>query len=317
MKFWLPQATTSAPEIDYLILALFLTSCVILALVFGLIFLYAFKYRAGSDIDRGSLATKSWRLEISWTVATLLIFFGLFVWGADLYVRLFQPPADSLRIYVVGKQWMWKVEHQGGQREINALHIPVGRPIQLVMTSEDVIHDFSVPEFRIKHDVLPGRYETLWFNAVTPGTYHLFCTQLCGTGHAQMVGEVVAMSDPDYQHWLGQNGTDGTLAKQGQTLFMRYGCSGCHGGNGAGGSQSESTVPAPALAGLYGSPVTLDNGEIVTADEAYIRDCVLIPEKRRVASYPPIMPSFAGQISEEDLLKIIAYIKSLAPEVQP
>jgi cytochrome c oxidase subunit 2 len=317
MKFWLAQATADAPEVDYLILALVLTSCVILALVFGLILLYSVKYRAGSPIDRGELAKKTWRLEISWTAATLVIFFGLFVWGADLYVRLFRAPSNGLRIYVVGKQWMWKVEHEGGQREINALHIPAGRPIQLVMTSEDVIHDFSVPAFRIKHDVLPGRYESLWFNAVTPGKYHLFCTQLCGTGHAQMVGEIVVMSGPDYQHWLEQNGAGGTLAEQGQTLFMRFGCSGCHGGNGAGGRQAESTVPAPALAGLYGSPVTLADGEIVTADDAYIRDCILIPEKRRVASYPPIMPSFAGQLSEEDVLKLVAYIKSLTPKEQP
>ena len=259
---------------------------------------------------------KTWRLEAAWTVATLLIFFGLFVWGADLYVRLFQPPSEALKIYVIGKQWMWKIEHQGGQREINALHLPVGRPIQLVMTSEDVIHDFSIPAFRIKHDVLPGRYETLWFEVNEPGTYHLFCTQLCGTGHAEMFGEVVAMSAPEYQNWLEQNIAGETLASAGETLFMRYGCSGCHGGNGAGGRQSGSTVRAPALAGLYGSPVTLIDGSIVTADDLYIRDCILLPERRRVASYPPLMPSFAGQISEEDLLKIIAYIKSLTPEKQ-
>jgi cytochrome c oxidase subunit II len=314
MRFWLPQATTSAPEVDYLILALVLVSCLILTLVFGLIFLYAFKYRAGSNVNRSVLGTKSWRLEITWTVVTLLIFFGLFVWGADLYFRLFQPPANGLEIYVVGKQWMWKVEHQGGQREINALHIPIGRPIQLVMTSEDVIHDFSVPAFRIKHDVLPGRYETLWFEAVTPGTYRLFCTQLCGTGHSEMVGKIVAMSKSDFQQWLDANGADEPLAKQGQALFMRYGCSGCHGGNGAGGSQSSGAVRAPSLAGIYGSPVTLDDGEIVIADDAYIRDCILLPEKRRVAGYPPIMPSFAGQIVDDELLKIVAYIKFLTPE---
>lgn len=314
MTFFLPQATTNAAEIDYLILALLLISGAILALVFGLMLLYMFKYRADSSIDRGALAEKTWRLEVAWTSATLLIFFGLFVWGADLYVRLFRPPADAMKIYVVGKQWMWKVEHPGGQREINALHIPVGRPVELIMTSEDVIHDFSVPAFRIKHDVLPGRYESLWFQANQSGTFHLFCTQLCGTGHASMTGKIVAMTQPDYQKWLEQNGTSATLAQAGRVLFMRYGCSGCHGGNGVGGSQSGSTVRAPPLAGLYGSPVTLTDGSTVIADDSYIRDCILIPEKRRVASYPPVMPSFAGQMSEEDLLRIIAYIKSLAPE---
>ncbi|MGH7000883.1 MAG: cytochrome c oxidase subunit II, partial [Stellaceae bacterium] len=250
-------------------MALLLVSCAILALVFGLIWVYMIKYRAGSKIDRGVLAEKTWRLETAWTVATLVIFFGLFVWGADLYVRLLQPPPDALRIYVIGKQWMWKVEHRGGQREINALHLPVGRPIELVMTSEDVIHDFSVPAFRIKHDVLPGRYETLWFQADKPGTYRLFCTQLCGTGHASMIGEVVAMSGPDYQEWLEQTGTGETMATAGKTLFKRFGCSGCHGGNGAGGRESVSTVRAPTLAGLYGSPVTLVDGTIVTEDDRY------------------------------------------------
>jgi cytochrome c oxidase subunit 2 len=314
MSLWLPEATASAPEVDYLIAALLVSSGAILALVYGLMLLYMFKYRAGSGIDRGGLSRKTWRIEVAWTSATLLVFFGLFLWGADLYVRLFQPPANALQIYVVGKQWMWKVEHQSGQREINAVHLPVGRPVQLVMTSEDVIHDFSVPAFRIKHDVLPGRYSTLWFEATEPGTYHLFCTQLCGTGHSQMVGDIVAMSGPDYQKWLEQTGASGTMANEGKTLFMRFGCSGCHGGIGAGGSQSVSTVPAPPLAGLYGSPVTLDDGELVIADDAYIRDCILIPEKRRVASYPPIMPSFSGIINEEDVLKLVAFIKSLASE---
>lgn len=314
MKLFLPQAATNAAETDYLILALLLISCAILVLVFGLMLIYMFKYRAGSSINRRALAEKTWRLEVAWTAATLLIFFGLFVWGADLYVRLFRPPADAMKTYVVGKQWMWKVQHPGGQREINALHIPVGRPVQLIMTSEDVIHDFSVPAFRIKHDVLPGRYETLWFEANQTGTFHLFCTQLCGTGHASMTGEIVVMTEPDYQKWLEQNGTSATLAQAGRVLFMRYGCSGCHGSNGVGGNQSGSTVPAPPLAGLYGSPVTIDDGSVVIADDSYIRDCILIPDKRRVANYPPVMPSFAGQMSEEDLLRIIAYIKSLAPE---
>jgi cytochrome c oxidase subunit II len=316
MRFWLPEASANAAESDYLMLALILSALAILALVFGLMLQYMFKYRVGSGIDRGKVMKKTWRLETAWTIATLLVFFGLFLWGADLYVRLFRPPANALKIYVVGKQWMWKIEHEGGQREINALHVPVGRAVQLVMTSEDVIHDFSVPAFRIKHDVLPGRYETLWFEAISPGRYHLFCTQLCGTGHAQMIGEVVVMPKPDYENWLALNGTGGTLAEQGRILFMRSGCSGCHGGNGAGGRQAASTVPAPPLPGLYGSPVTLDDGQVVTADDGYIRDCILVPEKRRVASYPPIMPSFSGILSEDEVLKLVAYIKSLAPEAQ-
>jgi len=314
VRFWLPEASSSAPEVDHLIIALVLISCAVLALVFGLILLYLFKYRAGSGIDRGALAEKTWRLETAWTVATLIAFFGLFIWGADLYVRLFQPPADAMKIYVIAKQWMWKVEHPGGQREIDAVHVPAGRPIQLIMTSEDVIHDFSVPAFRIKYDVLPGRYETLWFSADRPGTYHLFCTQLCGVGHAAMVGEIVVMAAPSYQKWLEQNDAGETLAAAGKTLFMRYGCSGCHGGNGVGGNESASTVRAPALAGLYGSPVSLADGRVVTADDRYIRDCILLPDTQRVASYSPVMPSFAGQIGEADLIAIIAYIKSLTPE---
>jgi cytochrome c oxidase subunit 2 len=314
MKLWLPAASTAASEVDYLILALLLISCAILALVFGLMLLYMFKYRSGNTTDRGPQSERAWMLETGWTTATLVIFFGLFVWGADLYVRLFQPPANAMQIYVIGKQWMWKVQHPSGQSEINALHLPAGRPVQLIMTSQDVIHDFSIPAFRVKHDVLPGRYDTIWFEAHTPGTYHLFCTQLCGTGHAAMVGEIVVMTPADFQKWLERTGTGETMAAAGRTLFMRFGCSGCHGLDGVGGVQSASTVRAPPLIGLYGSPVPLANGTVVTADDRFLRDSILTPEKTRVAGYPPVMPSFAGQISEEDLIKIVAYIKSLAPE---
>jgi cytochrome c oxidase subunit 2 len=312
MNLWLTAATRTATQVDHLIFALLLISCAVLLLVFGLMLLYMFKYRAGSEINRGAVARKTWRVETAWTAATLVAFFGLFIWGARLYIELFQPPRDALRIYVIGKQFMWKVEHDGGQREIDAVHLPVGIDIQLVMTSEDVIHDFSVPAFRIKHDVLPGRYETLWFRVDKPGTYHLFCTQLCGVDHASMIGQIVAMPKPDYEKWLAQNGIGETLATAGKTLFMRYGCSGCHGSSGAGGTQSQSTVRAPSLVGLYGSTVTLADGSLVKADDRYIRDCILTPARQRVASYLPVMPSFAGEMSEEDLLKIVAYLKSLA-----
>lgn len=311
--YW-PSATVEGREVDFLILALLLVSCAVLALVFGLILLYMVRYRAGSRAHRGVPSGKTWGFEISWTAATLAVFFGLFIWGGDLYVRLFQPPADALQLYVVGKQWMWKVEHLGGQREINALHIPVGRPIQLVMTSEDVIHDFSVPAFRIKHDVLPGRYETLWFQVEIPGTFELFCTQLCGVGHYTMTGKVIAMSQPDFEQWLsGGEPTVGreNMAAAGKELFTAHGCSGCHGEGGVGGSPETTGISAPALAGLFGRPVKLQTGATVTADEKFIRDCILTPDKTPVAGYPLIMPSFSGQISEEKVLRLIAYIKSL------
>jgi cytochrome c oxidase subunit 2 len=313
MSLWLPAASSNAAEVDHLIWALLAISVAVLILVFGLLFRYIVKYRASSPLDRGAIAQKTWVIESAWTVATLLVFFGLFVWGADLYVRLFQPPRDALKIYVVAKQWMWKVEHAGGQRELNALHLPIGRSIELVMTSEDVIHDFSVPAFRIKHDVLPDRYETLWFTVTRPGTYRLYCTQFCGLDHSHMGGEIVALAPAEFQSWLAQNGSRGTLAADGKVLYMRYGCSGCHGGNGAGGSEAPSTVRAPSLVGLYGSPVPLSNGSVVRADDRYLHDSIVLPDEQIVAGYAPIMPSFSGQIDEEDLLKLIAYIKSLAP----
>jgi cytochrome c oxidase subunit 2 len=315
MNLWLPAASANAAEVDHLIWALLAISLAVLALVFGLMFRYIVKYRAGNPLDRGAVAEKTWRIETAWTVGTLLVFFGLFVWGADLYVKLSQPPRDALKIYVIAKQWMWKVEHVGGQREIDTLHIPTGRPVELVMTSEDVIHDFSVPAFRLKHDVLPDRYEVLWFTASRPGTYSLYCTQFCGLDHSKMGGEVVALPPPEFQAWLSKNGGSGTLAAEGQVLFMRYGCSGCHGGNGAGESNAvQSTVRAPSLLGLYGSPVPLSDGTVVVADDRYIHDSIVQPQSQIVAGYAPLMPSFAGQIGEEDLEKLIAYIKSLAPE---
>ena len=314
MNFTLPQASQNAAEVDYLLWALLAISLAVLALVLTLLLRYIVKYRAGSDFDRGALAQKSWRFESAWTTATLLVFFGLFVWGANLYVRLFDPPQDALLIYVIGKQWMWKVEHIGGQREINALHVPIGRAIQLVMTSEDVIHDFSIPAFRIKHDVLPGRYESLWFTPSRIGTYHLYCTQFCGLDHAKMGGEVVVMSPPDFERWLAQNGGAGDLAQEGAQVFVRFGCGGCHAGA---ADADRGTVRAPPLAGLYGARVALNDGRVVAADERYLHDSIIDPGRELVAGYDPIMPSFAGQISEEDIVKLVAYIKSLAPGANP
>src|ERR1700760_3127542 len=246
MKLTLPLAASSGAETDHLLLGLVGVSIAVLALVFGLMGFYIVRYRHNSPINRGALNEKTFFFEISWTIATLVWFFGLFIWGSVIYVRQFQPPANALKIYVVAKQWMWKIEHAGGQREINALHLPIDTPVELVMTSEDVIHDFFVPAFRVKRDVLPGQYQTLWFRPDRAGTYHLFCSQFCGTEHSNMIGDVVVMAAQDFVVWLDTNGATGSLAAQGKQLFVRYGCAGCH--------SERGTVRAPSLAGLYGSP---------------------------------------------------------------
>lgn len=307
----LPAASANARETDYLLFALIAGTLAVLGLVFGLMFVFCIRYRHGSPVSRGKADERSFKFEISWTTATLLVFFALFIWGANLYVHLLQPPPNPLRISVTGKQWMWKAEHSGGQGEINSLHVPVDRPVELILTSEDVIHDFSVPAFRIKRDVLPGRYTSIWFTATQAGTYHLFCTQLCGTDHSVMGGEVVAMKGPDFERWLAENKASTGLVPQGAALFVQLGCSGCHQTNaqrrGAG-----STVRAPDLSGVYGKPVPLSDGSITVADDQYIRDSILMPSRQVVAGYANQMPSFAGVVTEADLTRLLAYIKSMA-----
>lgn len=309
MNLTLPAGSANAAEVDRLLWALLAISIAVLALVFMLLLRYVTRYRANSSVNRSGEAEKSWIFEIAWTGATLLVFLGLFVWGANLYVRLFTAPKEALRIYVVGKQWMWKVEHQSGQREIDALHIPVGRPIQLIMTSEDVIHDFSVPAFRLKHDVLPERYETLSFTATRAGTYPLYCTQFCGLDHSHMKGEVVALPPEQFAAWLAKNPAADDLVAQGKALYVHFGCSGCHTHR-----EEASTVRAPPLEGLYGLGVPLNDGQTVLADERYLHDSIVMPGKQIVAGYADLMPSYAGVIGEEDLVKLVAYLESLAPE---
>ena len=298
-----PDASANAPGLDWLFIALLIVSMLTLTLVFGLMLIFAIRYRKGSNADRSHRIKKSWHWEVSWTAATLVGFMGIFFWGAHLYSQIYALPPNALKIYVVGKQWMWKVEHQGGQRELDELHVPIGRPVELVMTSQDVIHSFYVPAFRLKHDVLPDRYETLWFTPDKVGTFHLYCSEFCGTDHAAMIGRVVVMRDADFERWLADQPMGQSLAEAGEQLFRKYGCSGCHGGNG--------TVHAPPLVGLYGSPVPLSDGSVVTADDRYIHDSILLPKSQVAAGYPAIMPSFAGQLSEDDVLKLIAYIRSL------
>jgi cytochrome c oxidase subunit 2 len=306
VPFWPRTAALNAVVVNNLYIAELGVCGLIMAMVVGMMVTFCIRYRNGSAASRAGLAQKTWHFEIGWTTATLVAFLVLFVWGASIYIWLYKSPPGDIEIYVVAKQWMWKIQHPGGQREIDALHVPVDKTIRLVMASQDVIHSFFVPAFRIKHDVVPGTYETLWFKATEPGTYKLECTQYCGLQHATMKGEVVVMTPPDYAGWLSAQGVNQSLAQQGEALFREHGCSGCHGLN--------STVHAPTLDGLYGSLVHLQDGSVRRADERYIRDCILAPRTFTVAGYPPVMPDFSGQIGEDDLMKLVAYIQSIGSQ---
>jgi cytochrome c oxidase subunit 2 len=302
--FWPSSETAHAHSVDVLFYGLLASSLFVLALLFFLLLRFAIHYREGNlRADRDHRIKKSWRLETAWTAATLVAFLGLFVWGARLYLNLSDPPANAEIIYVVAKQWMWKVQHLGGQREINELHVPVDRPVRLIMSSEDVIHSFFVPEFRVKHDVVPGTSEEVWFNARKAGVFHLFCAEYCGTDHSRMLGRIIVMRAPEFEQWLARQDTTGTLAAGGKALFIRLGCSGCHGGS--------NIVRAPALDGLYGKRVALSDGTFRIVDERYLRDSILQPRAEIAAGYEPLMPSYEGKISEDEIVKIVAYLKSL------
>jgi cytochrome c oxidase subunit 2 len=308
LPFWPKNAALSASVVDTIMFGELALIAAILCLVFGMMIVFCVRWRRDSLAARTAVGSKSWRMEIGWTSATLAGFFVLFAFGANAYLFLYRPPAHAdLDLYVVGKQWMWKIQHPGGQREIDAIHVPVNRTVRIVLASQDVIHSLFLPEFRLKHDAVPGQFETFWFRPTRTGTFQLECSEFCGTEHAHMIGSVTVMTEADYARWLRDQGVAESLSQHGAAVFRSNGCSGCHGTN--------STVHAPSLAGLYGSIVHLNDGRAMRADERYIRDCILLPEHERVAGYPPVMPSFAGQLSEEDLIAILAYIKSLSAEV--
>lgn len=274
-------------------------------LVFVLIFYFAIRYRRVRNVSPPPVAV-SVRLELLWTAIPLALAVTMFLWGAHVYVRMFDPPADAMEIYVIGKQWMWKIQHPQGRREINELHVPVGRPIKLILSSQDVIHSFYVPAFRLKHDLVPGRYATLWFKPTRVGTYDLFCAEYCGTNHSRMTGRIVVMQPGDYEAWLAGTVPVESPAQAGAVLFRSLGCATCHG------------VQAPTMAGLYNRPVLLNNGQTVVADINYLRESILDSTAKIVAGYEPIMPSYRGQLSEEQLIQLIEYIKSLEnPATQP
>ena len=303
IPFWHAGVSPHGGDVDLLFAGLLLTSAFVLGLLFFLLILFCTRYRASNPIDRGNQTNKSWHWEVSWTAASLVCFLGLFYWGAVIYFQIYRTSSDELSVFIVAKQWMWKVQHAGGQSEINELHIPVNRPIRLVMASQDVIHSFFIPALRLKHDVVPGRYQDLEITAQIPGRYHLFCAEYCGTKHSGMTGQVVAMEAADYAAWLAQQGPLSPLSQEGGALFRELGCSGCHGRG--------SKVRAPPLEGLYGKPVPLADGNLVVADEKYIRDSILLPRSQIAAGYAPLMPSYEGKVTEEQLLRLVAYIKSI------
>ena len=304
IPFWQPGLSPHSGDVDLLFTGLLIASALVVGLLFFLLTLFCARYRAGNQTDRNHRVKKSWHWEVSWTAASFVCFLGLFVWGASVFFQIYRTQSDEHDVFVVAKQWMWKTQHPGGQAEIDALHIPVKRPIRLVMASQDVIHSFYIPALRLKHDVVPGRYQDLEIEIDKPGHYHLFCAEYCGTDHSGMIGEIVAMEPADFSKWLTQQAPSSPLADEGGMLFRELGCSGCH-GNG-------SKVRAPPLEGVYGKPVPLSDGTSVIADDKYIRDSILLPRSQIVASYEPLMPSFEGKVSEDQLLRLVIYIKSLA-----
>ncbi len=299
---WPVQASTLAHRVDALYIFLLVIGGLMALLVCTLLIVFAarFRYRPGVRAEQieGSTA-----LEITWSVIPFVVFMAIFVWGSAVYFSERTPPADSTEVYVVAKQWMWKVEHAEGQREINELHVPVGRDVKLIMTSQDVIHSFYIPAFRIKQDVLPGRYTVEWFRATKPGVYHLFCAEYCGTQHSGMVGDIVVQDPAHYEAWI--NGSpSGPLSATGEKIFAELGCSTCH--------RSDAQGRGPDLQGVYGTPVQLEDGRIVTADENYVRECILDPGSKRVKGFAPIMPTFQGLVSEEQVNALVAYLKSIS-----
>ena len=302
----LPQsASTFAPKTDALYFALIGVSGAIVVLVFGLLIGFSARYRRGSPAPRGPLAPLTQHeFEIGWTSATVFAFLMLFWWAGSNAMTQLLPPRDAMEIHVVAKQWMWKIQHANGLREINTLHVPVDEPVRLDMTSQDVIHSFAVPAFRIKQDILPGRYVETGFRATKIGAFHLFCTQFCGTAHSAMVGSVVVMSKPDFAAWLTAQHPSGDLAKRGGALFVSLGCAGCHAPGGP--------IHAPDLAGLYGRKVPSADGQFRLVDDAYLRDHILDPTTNPPAGYDPIMPSFKGEVDDAQLLELTAYIRSLS-----
>lgn len=297
------QASTVAGRVDALYLFLVALTAFFSILIGALVLTFAIRYRRRSADERPKAIHGSLVLELTWTLIPLGIVVLTFIWSAELYISMNRVPRGAMEIAVVGKRWMWKLQHMTGQREINELHVPVGVPVKLTLTSEDVIHSFYIPAFRIKKDAVPGRYNTAWFEATKPGRYHLFCAEYCGTKHSGMIGTIVVLEPAQFQAWLSGGATGLSLASAGEKLFHELSCITCHRG--------DSGARGPNLVGLFGSTVKLMNGETVVADESYIRESIATPSARIVQGFQPIMPTYQGLVSEEQLLQLVSYIETL------
>lgn len=299
----LAEASAHAQHVDVLIGAFSVLILFLAGPVFVLIVAFAIRYRRGKAINRAHAPNRNVAIEVSWTIVPFVLILGFFIVAAKMFFAIHEPPPDAMPISVVAKQWMWKFQHPEGQAEIDTLHVPVGQPVRLTMTSQDVIHSLYIPALRLKQDVLPGRYTELWFTADRPGSYHLFCAEFCGLDHAVMGGSFIAMTPGDYARWLSRQASGGSLATEGAALYRRLGCAACH--DAVGGTR------APPLAGLYRSRVTLTDGRQVVADDQYLRDSILDPNAQLAAGYAPIMPTYRGTIGEEEAIKLVAHIKAL------
>jgi cytochrome c oxidase subunit II len=300
------QASTFAWEVDLMYLALVGLTLVFFVAIGGLEIYYAIKYRRRSALEIPPEVHESMFLETIWIVVPFIVTMGLFVWSSSLYYKLYRPPQEALEVFITAKQWMWRAQHPDGQREINALHVPLGRRVKLTMTSEDVLHAYFIPAFRTKADVVPGRYTSLWFEPTEPGTYHLFCAEYCGSNHSGMIGWVTVMEPAAYQAWL--SGSDASISPvaAGAKLFNGLSCNTCH--------KSDGQGRGPALEGVFGKEVVVEGGQKIVADEAYLRESILNPRARTVAGFEAIMPTFQGQVTEEQILQLVAYIKSVGPQ---
>lgn len=304
LRLFPEQASSVAAQVDAVFFYLCAVSIFFSLLIAGLIIFFAIRYRRGSRADRREGHGHFFAIEATWIIIPFLLTMVMFFWGADVYFRMVRAPADAIEINTVAKQWMWKFQHPEGNLEINDLHVPLGRAVKLRMISEDVIHSFYVPAFRVKQDVLPGRYTTLWFEATRLGEYHLFCAEYCGAKHSEMKGRVIVLEPAHYQEWLAGSRRGETPIESGRKLFEERRCDQCHKPAGEQGR-------GPPLEDLFGATVPLANGETVTVDEAYLRESILHPAAKVRAGFQPVMPTFEGQIGEEGILHLIAYIKSL------